>query len=185
MKLKYVNYFRRVPNQWSAFSPYHHNVHSSTYEVGGSSSRVLPQPNFDLPTYQVQDNLEQHGLQNETRDFGLNAELSSDEDQYREEGTNIVHSMSLALNNEADDNVDEHCINNEYCESLEELPDIFDNEDWIENSVIEDAVHPVFLNTEEGYVHENADGVPANGGHAFWPDKIFPTKEDLVHVLQA
>ena len=84
LKLKYVNNFCRVPNQWSAFSPYHHNVHSSTYEVGGSSSRALPQPNFNLPTYHVQDNTKQHGLQNDTRDLGLNAELSSDEDQPRE-----------------------------------------------------------------------------------------------------
>ena len=75
--------------------------------------------------------------------------------------------MSLALSNEADDYVDEHCINNEYREPLKELPDIFDNEDWIEKSVIEDAVHPVFLNTEESYVHENIDGVPAIVGHVF------------------
>ena len=30
--------------------------------------------------------------------------------------------------------------------------------------MVEDAVYPIFLNTEEGYVHENVDGVLANVG---------------------
>ena len=78
----------------------------SIYEVDESSSRAPPQPNLDLPSYHhapsqsnldlpsyhVQDNIKQHGIEIDTRDFGLNDELSSDEDQPIEEGTNIVHS---------------------------------------------------------------------------------------------
>ena len=75
--------------------------------------------------------------------------------------------MSQALNNEVNDYIDEHYINNEYREPLEELFNIFDNEEWIENSMVEDAVHPIFLNTEESYVHKNIDVVLANAGHAF------------------
>ena len=75
--------------------------------------------------------------------------------------------MSQALNNEADNYIDEHYINNEYHEPLEELPDIFDDEEWIKNSVVKDAIHPIFLNTKEDYVHENVDGVPTIVAHAF------------------
>ena len=118
-------------------------MHSSTYELDESSSRVPSQSNLDLPSYHhapsklsldlpsyhVQDNTEQHSMEDDTRDFGLDDQFPSDENQSTEKGTYIVHSMLQVLNNEANDYVDEHYINNEYRKPLEELPGIFDNEE--------------------------------------------------------
>jgi len=94
------------------------------------------------------------------------------------ETQDVIYAMGQSINREDDDVVDDAVANNDMVPTLNELPDIFEDDNWIDNSVIEHSFFDAANNLERSDWH-------TEDGRSFWDKRIFPTKDDLVHALQS